>query len=154
MAADPDKASREGKQHEDRDAPFQYLNQQVNEHQAAGQPDGKKKERVGNYSNKYRPVGEPLGTEVHDFPQGGPGSKATRYGVYDVTLSSGWISVGADHDTAAFVVASIRTWWENREDHPVRRLAGFSSAPRAGVAMDIECGSGRLSWLVLLTGPD
>ena len=26
--------------------------------------------------------------------------------------NAGWVSVGIDHDTAAFAVASIRTWWE------------------------------------------
>jgi hypothetical protein len=26
--------------------------------------------------------------------------------------NTGWVSVGVDHDTAAFAVASIRRWWE------------------------------------------
>ena len=32
------------------------------------------------------------------------------YGVYDLAANSGWVSVGVDHDTAAFAVNSIRQW--------------------------------------------
>ena len=31
-----------------------------------------------------------------------------------MTANSGWVSVGVDHDTAAFAVASIRRWWHAR----------------------------------------
>jgi hypothetical protein len=37
--------------------------------------------------------------------------KAVPYGVYDVGANAGWVSVGVDHDTAAFAVNTIRTWW-------------------------------------------
>jgi hypothetical protein len=37
--------------------------------------------------------------------------RAVRYGVYDLAANSGWVSVGVDHDTAAFAVNSIRQWW-------------------------------------------
>jgi hypothetical protein len=33
------------------------------------------------------------------------------YGVYNLAANSGWVSVGVDHDTAAFAVNSIRQWW-------------------------------------------
>lgn len=112
--------TREGKQHEDRDAQFQYLNGQVKQHQSKGQPvisvDAKKKELVGNYRNsgrEYQPVGQPVETEVHDFPKPGPEAKVTPYGIYDVGRNEGWVNVGCDHDTSAFAVASIRTWWDN-----------------------------------------
>ena len=36
--------------------------------------------------------------------------KANPYGVYDVGTNTGWVSVGTDHDTAAFAVNTIRTW--------------------------------------------
>jgi hypothetical protein len=36
---------------------------------------------------------------------------AVPYGVYDLAANSGWVSVGVDHDTAAFAVHSIRRWW-------------------------------------------
>ena len=34
------------------------------------------------------------------------------YGIYDLAANSGWVSVGVDHDTAAFAVNSIRQWWQ------------------------------------------
>ena len=42
------------------------------------------------------------------------------YGVYDVSGNKGWVSVGTDHDTAEFAVATIRQWWlkMGRLDYP------------------------------------
>ena len=37
--------------------------------------------------------------------------KAIPYGVYDMARNEAWVSVGRDHDTPAFAVASIRQWW-------------------------------------------
>lgn len=34
--------------------------------------------------------------------------RAVPYGVYDLAANFGWVSVGVDHDTAAFAVNSIR----------------------------------------------
>ena len=48
---------------------------------------------------------------VHDFIDKELG-KVTPYGVYDMAGNAGWVSVGTDHDTAAFAVATIRTWWD------------------------------------------
>jgi transposase len=108
----------EGRQHEDRDAQFGYLNQCVGEHIAAGQPvisvDTKKKELVGDFKNggrEYQPKGSPVPTNVHDFVNRELG-KAIPYGVYDVATNIGWVSVGTDHDTAAFAVATLRRWWD------------------------------------------
>ena len=108
----------EGRQHEDRDAQFRYLNQCVGEHSTAGQPvisvDTKKKELVGEFANggrEYQPKGSPVPTNVHDFMDKELG-KAIPYGVYDVTTNTGWVSVGTEHDTAAFAVATLRRWWD------------------------------------------
>ncbi len=108
----------EGRQHEDRDAQFHYLAAQVGEHVGAGQPvisvDAKKKELVGGFRNggrEYQPIGEPEQVNVHDFPDKELG-KAIPYGIYDVSDNSGWVSVGVDHDTSAFAVATLRTWWD------------------------------------------
>jgi hypothetical protein len=38
--------------------------------------------------------------------------KAIPYGVYDVGRNAGWVTVGRDHDTATFAVASLRRWWQ------------------------------------------
>jgi Rhodopirellula transposase DDE domain len=32
--------------------------------------------------------------------------------VYDVAADTGWVSVGTDHDTAAFAVNTIARWWQ------------------------------------------
>jgi hypothetical protein len=48
---------------------------------------------------------------VHDFPDPEVG-KAIPYGIYDLGANAGWVSVGTDHDTAAFAVATLRRWWE------------------------------------------
>src|SRR5680860_715215 len=108
----------EGTQHEDRDAQFGYLNVQVAEHTNAGQPvvsvDTKKKELVGEFKNggrEYQPAGQPERVSVHDFPDKELG-KAIPYGIYDISANAGWVTVGTDHDTSAFAVATLRRWWE------------------------------------------
>jgi Rhodopirellula transposase DDE domain len=108
----------EGAQHPDRDAQFGYLNDQAQAHLAAGDPvisvDTKKKELVGAYKNggrEWQPKGQPEQVKVHDFIDQQLG-KANPYGVYDVAADTGWVSVGTDHDTAAFAVESIRRWWQ------------------------------------------
>lgn len=107
----------EGKQHPDRDAQFKYINQKSQKQQRASQPvisvDTKKKELVGNFKNAGREwhiQGHPEKVRVHDFIDKELG-KVAPYGVYDLTKNNGWVSVGVDHDTAAFAVASIRKWW-------------------------------------------
>ena len=47
---------------------------------------------------------------MHDFVDKKLG-KAIPYGVYDITGDNGRVSVGEDHDTAAFAVETIRRWW-------------------------------------------
>ena len=108
----------EGRQHPDRDAQFGYLNDRAQAHIATGDPvisvDTKKKELVGAYKNggrEWHPQGHPEQVKVHDFIDPLLG-KANPYGVYDVAADTGWVSVGTDHDTAAFAVATIRRWWQ------------------------------------------
>ena len=108
----------EGRQHEDRDAQFRYLAAQVAEHAKSGQPvisvDAKKKELVGDFKNggrEYQPAGAPERVQVHDFVDKDLG-KAIPYGIYDVSTNTGWVSVGTDHDTSAFAVATLRDWWQ------------------------------------------
>jgi len=71
-------------------------------------------ELVGAYKNggrEWHPAGEPEQVKVHDFIDPTLG-KANPYGVYDVANNTGWVSVGTDHDTAAFAVNTIATWWQ------------------------------------------
>ncbi|MGH3503306.1 MAG: ISAzo13 family transposase, partial [Nocardioidaceae bacterium] len=129
----------EGGQHPDRDAQFGYLNEQAAVHLGGGDPvisvDTKKKELVGQYKNagsEWRPGGQPEPVKVHDFidPEKG---KANPYGVYDMGADTGWVSVGTDHDTAAFAVETIRRWWH---------FAGTQSYPHASRLLITADGGG------------
>ena len=123
--------TREGAQHPDRDAQFQHINDAVERFARSGQPaisvDTKKKELVGNFKNAGRELrrkGEPQEVLVHDFLIPGKG-RAVPYGVFDIAANQGWVSIGIDHDTAAFAVESIRRWWKRmgRTRYPgARRL--------------------------------
>jgi Rhodopirellula transposase DDE domain len=110
--------TREGAQHPDRDAQFEYIASQTRACQRRGQPvvsvDTKKKELVGDFQPKgqeWQPAYEPEEVRVHDFKDPALG-KAIPYGVYDVTQDVGWVSVGIDHDTAEFAVAALGQWWQ------------------------------------------
>ncbi len=110
--------TREGKQHPDRNAQFEYISEQVQLFQRRRNPtisvDTKKKELVGDFANRgreWRPRGNPEEVRVHDFKDKELG-KAIPYGVYDMIHNEGWVSVGIDHDTARFAARSIRQWWE------------------------------------------
>ena len=109
----------EGREHPDRDAQFTHINDTATAFLDAGDPvvsvDTKKKEVVGEYANKgraWRPEGEPTPVSTHDFP--GPAGKAIPYGIYDLGSNTGWVSVGSDHDTAAFAVNTLRSWWQEK----------------------------------------
>jgi Rhodopirellula transposase DDE domain len=129
----------EGAQHPDRDAQFCYLNDQADAHLSAGDPvisvDTKKKELVGPYRNggtEWRPAGQPEQVKVHDFIDPALG-KANPYGVYDLAADTGWVSVGTDHDTAAFAVETIRRWW---------RFTGVTCYPHASRLLITADGGG------------
>ncbi|MFE7962765.1 ISAzo13 family transposase [Streptomyces anthocyanicus] len=118
----------EGSQHPDRDAQFRYLNGQIKQHQAAGEPvisvDTKKREQIGRLpmaGREWRPKGDPVQVEDHHFFFSGPDvEQAIPYGIYDIARNTGWVNVGVDHDTATFAVESIRRWWKTRgqTDYP------------------------------------
>jgi hypothetical protein len=109
--------STEGTSHPDRNAQFEHINATAADFLARGNPvisvDTKKKELVGDFKNggkEWQPAGKPDKVLVHDFPSDGHG-KAIPYGVYDMARNEAYVSVGRDHDTPAFAVASIRRWW-------------------------------------------
>ena len=109
--------AREGTAHPDRNAQFEHINATATAFIRRQQPvvsvDTKKKELVGDFKNagrEWQPTGTPERVRVHDFPGDAVG-KAIPYGVYDMARNEAWVSVGRDHDTPAFAVASIRQWW-------------------------------------------
>jgi len=118
--------TREGSEHPDRDAQFGHINTSVTTALAEQQPvisvDTKKKELVGDFKNAgrtWRRPGEPEEVQVYDFLSRALG-RAIPYGVYDLAANDGWVSVGVDHDTAAFAAQTIRHWWQDigRQRYP------------------------------------
>ncbi len=133
--------TREGSNHPDRDAQFCYINDRVKEALASNEPaisvDTKKKELVGDFKNagrEWRQKGSPEEVRVHDFliPELG---RAVPYGVYDIARDAGWVSVGVDHDTAAFAVNvdadGPRAISERKEPAPHRRRRRLQRFTRA-----------------------
>ena len=109
--------TKEGGDHPDRNAQFEYINAKVEKEIQANNPvisvDAKKKELVGDFKNagrELRPKGSPEPVRVYDFvlPELG---RCTPYGVLDIGKNQAWVSVGIDHDTACFSVETIRQWW-------------------------------------------
>jgi len=136
--------TRDGSNHPDRDAQFEYINAKAQEFQAADQPvisvDTKKKELIGEFKNAgsdYGPKGKPIEVDSHDFENKELG-KVVPYGVYDVGANSGYVSLGIDHDTAQFAVNATRLWLDRmgRERYPdtnkvmITADCGGSNGPR------------------------
>jgi transposase len=128
--------TQEGSAHPDRNAQFEFINRRTHEELVLGNPvisvDTKKKELVGDFKNagrEYRPKGDPQKVRVHDFiiPELG---RANPYGVFDLARNAGWVSVGVDHDTAAFAVESIRRWWK------MMGVANYAQAQRLQIVAD------------------
>ena len=137
----------EGNQHADRDAQFKQINRRVRAFQRLRQPvvsvDTKKKELIGQFRNggrEWRPKGAPEPVKVHDFVDKSLG-KAIPYGVYDVTNDAGWVSVGEDHDTAAFAVETLRRWWLRMGS------VAYAEAKRLLITADGGGSNGSRSWL-------
>jgi hypothetical protein len=136
--------TREGSQSPDRNAQFEHINRMAGRFMKEGQPvisvDTKKKELIGDFKNagrEWQPEGQPAPVRVHDFIDKELG-KVIPYGVYDTARNEAWVSVGVDHDTAEFAVATIERWWNEmgKQAYPtatkllVTADAGGSNAPR------------------------
>lgn len=110
--------NKEGKDsHPDRDAQFNFINEQVKKFQNQNVPtlsvDTKKKENLGNFKNngkEWSKKGKYTEVLTHDFPDEKLG-KVAPYGIYDINKNQGWVSVGISSDTAEFAVNSIRNWY-------------------------------------------
>lgn len=120
------KKTLEESNHIDRNAQFEYINNSVILAQQQLNPavsvDAKKKENIGNYKNNGREYSEkskPVKVKGHDFIDKKLGN-IVPYGVYDIGLNKGWVSVGISSDTAQFAVNTIRSWWymEGKKRYP------------------------------------
>ncbi len=120
----------EGSNNVDRDAQFEFINSLASKFLDLNHPvisvDCKKKEVLGNLKNNgkdWMPKGKPTQVKVYDFIDKELG-KAVPYGIYDVANNEGWVNVGINYDTAAFAVASIRSWWNEmgKEKYKAEKL--------------------------------
>jgi hypothetical protein len=109
--------TQEGSDHPDRDKQFRYIANRVAQFQQVHRPvisvDTKKKQLLGNFKTngqEWQPKKHPVQVNMHDFKDDELGA-VIPYGVYDLSLNQGWVSVGIDHNTAEFAVESIRHWW-------------------------------------------
>ncbi len=109
---------KEGSKHPDRDAQFLYISNMVKKFHRLHRPvisvDAKKKELIGEFhtpGQEWHKKGHPIAVQMHDVADPTLG-KVVPYGIYDLYLNPGWVSVGIDHDTAEFAVESIRRWWD------------------------------------------
>jgi len=139
--------TEEGRDHPDRDAQFRHINATVTRCLTQGWPvisvDTKKKELLGNFANRgqqWRPAKQPRRVRTHDFPTPDV-PRAYPYGVYDIGRNTGFVTVGTDHDTGAFAVASIRGWW---------RAEGRRLYPRAARILITADGGGSNGWRLRL----
>jgi transposase len=137
----------EGDQHPDRNDQFRYINTLASEFLTSGDPvisvDTKKKELVGQFSRagkEWHPQGKPVEVSTYDFPNQADG-KAIPYGVYDLVENNAWVSVGIDHDTSVFAVATIEKWWH----HMGKKK--YPNARRIYITADGGGSNGHRPWL-------
>jgi hypothetical protein len=111
--------SPEGRRHPNRDDQFRYINEQARRHIDAGQPvisvDTKKNE-YASQGRLGRPPARPVTVNARD-PADRLVAKGAPAAIRNASANRAWITVGADHDTAAFAVALVRWWWRARGPH-------------------------------------
>jgi hypothetical protein len=108
----------------DRNKQFEHIEKQRKRYAKKGNPvisvDTKKKELIGNFKNQGRSWEKsPIPVNDHDFPSDALG-KAIPYGIYDTQNNRGTVFLGTSHDTPAFAVDSVESWWESegKERYP------------------------------------
>jgi hypothetical protein len=116
-----------GKSHPQRNTQFEYIAAQRRGCERRGIPlisvDTKKKEVVGPFKNPGAVWScQARAVRDHDFRSDGVGM-AIPYGIYDIRANRGAVFIGTSHDTAAFALDSIATWWrtEGRRRYPNAR---------------------------------
>jgi hypothetical protein len=129
----------------ERDQQFRCLARQRRKFKRAGLPvisvDTKKKELIGPFKNPGRTWRqEPLEVLETDFPNDAEG-KAIPYGIYDLVRNAGYVVVGTSHETAAFAIAAIRSWW--------LAVGRHAYLGRESLLIQADCGgaNGNRCWL-------
>ncbi len=133
-----------GKKDPHRDQQFRLLGRRRRRFQQHHWPvisvDTKKKELVGNFKNDGRTWRcEDRDVRDHDFPSLAQG-RAFPYGIYDENRNAGYVLIGTTHQTAAFAVGAIRSWWLDVGRH---RYPGVS---RLAIEADSGGAKGNRSW--------
>ena len=133
-----------GKQDPQRDRQFRLLGRRRRRFQQQGWPvisvDTKKKELLGDFKNGGRSWRcENRDVLDHDFPSLARG-RAFPYGIYDENHNAGYVVIGTTHQTAAFAVRAIRSWWLKVGRH---RYPGVS---RLAIEADSGGANGNRCW--------
>jgi len=127
-----------------RDQQFQHICALRTRFQRQGLPiisvDSKKREMIGNFKNAGAKWDRsPVLVNDHDFLTDASGV-GISYGIYDSPNNRGTVCVGVSHDTPAFAVHSIATWWK-REG--TRR---YGRAPKLLLLADAGGSNSCTSW--------
>lgn len=132
----------------DRDRQFRLLVRRRNRFVRESWPvisiDTKKKEMIGNFKNPGK-TWRRRDRDVfdHDFPSWADG-RAIPFGIYDIARNVGFVVVGISHETCAFEVQAIRSWWMS--------VGRFKYPGAARLAIECDCGGGndprRWAWRV------
>ena len=120
----------EGAQHPDRDAQFRYINEQVKDHQASGEPvisvDTKKREQLGwlpMAGREWRPKGEPVGVEDHSSLE-----RHAAHGAWNYTLHPAAGTPSVSEGTAGQRSSPARRRQEMLAKLNDERLTGMTSS--------------------------
>lgn len=103
------------KQDLERDRQMKYVARLRRAFLRAGWPvisvDAKQRELIGNFKQAGRTWRQqPWDVLESDYPSDAEGI-AIPYGIYDLAANDGLVVIGTSHQSPAFVVAAIRTWW-------------------------------------------
>ena len=105
---------------EKRNQQFEYIQAERERHLLLGSPvlsvDTKKKEFLGALyrdGKLYSYQGESLKRFDHDFPHLAEG-KVVPHGIYELQANSGFVTLGSSAETAQFIGASLKLWWNYR----------------------------------------
>jgi transposase len=101
-------------QHPDRDEQFKYIAslkaQYLGERLPVISIDTKKKELIGNFKCAGKSwCREPVETDPHYASYAK--CVAIPFGIYDLTLNAGYVTVGISNNTSEFAVNCLESWW-------------------------------------------